>query len=112
MIYVDYNATTPLLPDVRDAMEPYLKHTWGNPSSSHSFGLQAHQAIDEARDRVALLVGAEPSQIIFTCSATEANNTALAAALEAPGKEEANCHNRYRALGSVEFLLCRGQARC
>ncbi len=88
MIYVDYNATTPLLPDVRDAMEPYLKHTWGNPSSSHSFGLQAHQAIDEARDRVALLVGAEPSQIIFTCSATEANNTALAAALEAPGKKK------------------------
>ena len=85
MIYLDYNATTPVLPAVRKAMEPYFGHEWGNPSSAHSFGLKAHQAIDRARAQVALLVGADARQIVFTCSATEANNTALSAALQARG---------------------------
>jgi cysteine desulfurase len=65
-------------------MEPYFAHEWGNPSSAHSFGLNAHQAINRARAQVALLVGAEARQIVFTGSATEANNTALSAALQSP----------------------------
>jgi cysteine desulfurase len=86
VIYLDYNATTPVLPAVWTAMEPYFGNKWGNPSSAHSFGLKARQAIDRARAQVALLVGADTQQIVFTCSATEANNTALSAGLQARGK--------------------------
>lgn len=67
-------------------MEPYFADEWGNPSSAHSFGLKAHQAVNRARAQVALLVGAEARQVVFTCSATEANNTALSAALQVRGK--------------------------
>ena len=88
LIYLDYNATTPLLPQVRSVMEPYLADEWGNPSSAHSFGLKAKQAIEKARNQVATLVGAENSQVVFTGSATEANNTALGAALAVPGKNK------------------------
>jgi cysteine desulfurase len=86
MIYLDYNATTPVLPAVWKTMEPYFTDDWGNPSSAHSFGLKAHQAINIARAQVALLVGAEARQVVFTCSATEANNTALSAAVQARGR--------------------------
>ena len=68
-------------------MEPYFADEWGNPSSAHSFGLKAHQAINRARAQVALLVGVEARQIVFTCSATEANNTALSAAVQARDKK-------------------------
>src|ERR1035437_3657150 len=88
VIYLDYNATTPLLPEGRAAMEPYLAGEWGNPSSAHSFGLKADRAIEKARGQVASLVGVEIPQVVFTCSATEANNTALGAALAAPGKKK------------------------
>ena len=85
MIYLDYNATTPLLPEVRAAMEPYLTAQWGNPSSAHSLGRAAAQAVAHARSQVAALVGVEAAQVVFTGSATEANNTALAAAVVAGG---------------------------
>jgi len=68
-------------------MEPYLVDEWGNPNSAHSFGLKAKQAIEEARNKVASFVGADNSQVVFTCSATEANNTALGAALAASPKK-------------------------
>jgi len=85
MIYLDYNATTPLLPEVREAMEPYLGAQWGNPSSGHSLGRAAALAVGKARGEVASLVGAQAQDVIFTGSATEANNSALAAALAAGG---------------------------
>ena len=85
MIYLDYNATTPLLPVVREAMEPYLGAQWGNPSSVHRLGRSAGMAVAQARQQVAAMVGAQTSEVIFTGSATEANNTALAAALAAGG---------------------------
>lgn len=88
MIYLDYNATTPLLPEVWEAMQPYFSTRWGNPSSAYRFGAQLKVEIDRAREAVAALVGAEASEIVFTSCATESNNTAMNAALEAnPGKQ-------------------------
>lgn len=76
-IYLDYNATTPVAPEVVAAMRPWLKANFGNPSSSHVYGLQARQAVAMARAEVATLIGANADEIVFTGSATEANNLAL-----------------------------------
>ncbi|NOT12692.1 MAG: cysteine desulfurase [Methylococcaceae bacterium] len=78
MIYLDHNATTPIDERVLDAMLPYLKSFYGNPSSLYRQGRFAHTAINRAREQVAALVGSSPSQIIFTSGGTEANNMALA----------------------------------
>ncbi len=77
MIYLDYNATTPLCAAARAAMEPYFERHFGNPSSVHRAGRETRAAIDDARDRVAALLGAKPHEIIFTSGGTEANNLAL-----------------------------------
>ncbi|MFL6529080.1 MAG: cysteine desulfurase family protein [Chthoniobacterales bacterium] len=77
MIYLDYNATTPLCGPARDAMRPYLEEHFGNPSSIHAAGREARAAIDDARDRLAHLLGAKPHELIFTGSGTEANNLAV-----------------------------------
>jgi cysteine desulfurase len=76
-IYLDYNATTPLLPQVVDAMIPYLRAHFGNPSSNHIVGRRARRAVDKARRQVADLIGASPSEIVFTSGGTEANNLAI-----------------------------------
>ncbi len=76
-IYLDYNATTPVAPEAADAMQPFLREAFGNPSSSHHYGRRAHEAIENARGNVAALIGARPDEIIFTGCATEANNLAL-----------------------------------
>lgn len=76
-IYLDYNATTPVAPEVLAAMLPWLGAQFGNPSSTHPFGRRAAQAIAEARQQVAGLIGAEPGEIVFTGCATEANNLAV-----------------------------------
>jgi len=76
-IYLDYNATTPIDPAVLDAMLPYLKEGYGNPSSTHALGKHAHAAIDHARAQVAALLGAKPEEILFTSGGTEASNHAL-----------------------------------
>ena len=77
-IYLDYNATTPLRPEVRDAMMPYLTEAFGNSSSIHAYGREARTAIDTAREQVAELIGAKsPSEIVFTGSGTEADNHAI-----------------------------------
>jgi cysteine desulfurase len=88
-VYFDYNATTPLDPDVRAAMLPFLDGHWGNPSSVHHLGRKARALLDDARDRAAKFLGAKPSEIIFTGGGTEANNLAIfgtARALKAKGK--------------------------
>ena len=77
MIYLDYNATTPLGAAARSAMEPYLTQDFGNPSSVHSAGREARAAIDDARDRLADLLGVKPHELIFTGSGTESNNLAV-----------------------------------
>jgi len=76
-IYLDYNATTPLDPAVVEAILPYLREHYGNPSSAHSLGKTAHLAIDQARQQVADLLGAQPDEIVFTGGGTEASNHAL-----------------------------------
>jgi cysteine desulfurase len=88
-IYLDYNATTPLDPGVRDAMLPFLGEIWGNPSSVHHIGRKARALLDDARDRAAKFLGAKPSEIIFTSGGTESNNLAIfgtARALKSKGK--------------------------
>ncbi len=76
-IYADYNATTPLEPQALDAMRPYLHEHFGNASSVHVFGREARAAIDDARVRLTKLLGAQESEIVFTGSGTEADNTAI-----------------------------------
>jgi cysteine desulfurase len=83
VIYLDNNATTEPLPPVRTELCEYLATKWGNPSSAHAFGLEAQAGMDRARRTVADLVGAEPGMIVFTGSATEANNTAFQSAVRA-----------------------------
>lgn len=76
-IYMDHVAGTPLLPEALDAMLPYLKESFGNPSSIHGFGEEAEEAITEAREKTAALIGATPGEIIFTSCGTESNNFAF-----------------------------------
>ncbi|RJX29579.1 MAG: cysteine desulfurase NifS [Dethiobacter sp.] len=76
-IYMDHGATTPLKEEVLEAMLPYLKNIFGNPSSLHSFGREARKALDESREKVARALGASPEEIIFTSGGTEANNLAI-----------------------------------
>lgn len=83
MIYLDYNATTPVLPEVLEAMMPYLTSEWGNPSSTYKFGSKLKAVIEAARAQVADLIGAHATEIIFTSCATESNNAAIHAAVKA-----------------------------
>ncbi|MGC8667020.1 MAG: cysteine desulfurase family protein [Chthonomonadales bacterium] len=76
-IYLDYNATTPLRPEVLEAMLPYLRECFGNASSLHAYGKQAKAAVERAREQVADLIGCEPAEVIFTSGGTEANNLAV-----------------------------------
>lgn len=104
MVYFDHNATTPLDERVIDAMLPYFKQFYGNPSSLYRFGRVVRSAIDIAREQVATLIGAQPAQIVFTSGGTEANNLALKAvakdsriavsAIEHPSILEAVSENR------------------
>ncbi|MBA3034621.1 MAG: cysteine desulfurase [Gammaproteobacteria bacterium] len=76
-IYLDYNATTPVAPEVAAVIRPWLEQHFGNPSSSHVYGQQARQAVAQARNHVAALIGSDDAEIVFTGGATEANNLAL-----------------------------------
>lgn len=81
MIYLDNNATTRVAPEVREAMLPWLGENYGNPSGGYRFGKAARKALDHARGQVAALIGAEPSEIVFTSGGTESSHTALRSAL-------------------------------
>ena len=76
-VYFDYNATTPLDPQVREAMLPFLGEVWGNPSSVHHVGRQARALLDEARERAAKVLGSKPSEVVFTSGGTESANLAI-----------------------------------
>ncbi|MGL4622637.1 cysteine desulfurase NifS [Chroococcidiopsis sp.] len=82
-IYLDNNATTKVDPEVVEAMLPYLSESYGNPSSMHTFGGQVGKAVKQARQKVAALIGADDSEIIFTSCGTEGDNAAIRAALQA-----------------------------
>jgi cysteine desulfurase len=77
MIYLDYNATTPLCDDAREAMLPYLERHFGNPSSVHAAGRETRAAVDNARDKLASLLGVKPNEIVFTSGGTESCNLAV-----------------------------------
>src|SRR2546422_10815177 len=76
-VYFDYNATTPLDPLVREAMLPYLGEVFGNPSRIHQVGRRARALLDEAHERTAKVLGAKPSEVIFTSGGTESVNLAI-----------------------------------
>ncbi|MCS6978383.1 MAG: cysteine desulfurase [Gemmatales bacterium] len=76
-IYLDYASTTPLLPEVAEAMRPFWAENFGNPASAHQFGRKARRAVEDARELIAQLLGAYPDEVIFTSGATEANNWAI-----------------------------------
>ena len=81
-IYLDYQATTPIWPEVADAAEPYLRLHWGNPSSGHAFGRSCKTAVDGARTACASLLGAEPEEILFLSCGSEADNHAIVGPLQ------------------------------
>ena len=87
-IYLDHAATTPLDPEVLEAMLPYLRDDFGNPSSVHSFGQRGRGAIDDARFKVASLIGARDSEIVFTGSGTESDNMAVQGVLQASARTD------------------------
>jgi cysteine desulfurase len=95
-IYLDYNATTPIAPEVAAAIRPWLETDYGNPSSSHVYGQSALAAVTQARTDVAALVGACAGEIVFTGNATEANNLALL------GVARALPHQRHLIVSAVE----------
>lgn len=88
LVYLDYNATTPVAGEVADAMQPYLREHFGNPSSSHVYGLRAREAVAAARAEVAALIGARAEEIVFTGCATEANNLAILGVFDALGHDK------------------------
>ncbi|HLD45939.1 MAG TPA: cysteine desulfurase family protein, partial [bacterium] len=77
MIYLDYNATTPIDKPVADAMQALLRENYGNPSSTHEYGLAAKKIVENARWQVATLLGAKSSEIVFTSGGSESNNTVI-----------------------------------
>jgi cysteine desulfurase len=85
-IYLDYNASTPIAPQVLQELLPYLKEKFGNPSSSHPYGVALKAGIEQARDRLAALLGCGASEIIFTSGATESNNMVIKGIAKAAGK--------------------------
>jgi cysteine desulfurase len=103
MVYLDHNATTPLDERVLEAMLPWLRGQFGNPSSIHAMGREARSALDVAREQVAQLVGAHPSQVLFTSGGTEANNSALkGVAFRTPAGR--------MAIGAIEHASVRSPA--
>ena len=103
-IYFDNAATTPPDPRVLEAMRPYLDEHWGNPSSLYAEGRQAREAVERARAQVAALLGAEPGEIVFTGSGTEADNLALQGVLLAAGVSD--CHIVTSAIEHPAILAC------
>ncbi len=87
IVYLDNNATTRVAPEVVETMLPYLRDRWGNPSSAYAFGKQLAKDIEEAREKVAALIQADPREVVFTSCGTESNNSAIQSTLALnPGK--------------------------
>ena len=96
-VYLDHNATTPVLPEVLEAMLPYQCEAFGNPSSVHHYGRRARVAVDDARDAVAEVLGAPASSVIFSSGGTEANNTILKGVAQARRE-----HGRHVVTSQIE----------
>ncbi|MGA3171737.1 MAG: cysteine desulfurase family protein [Chthoniobacteraceae bacterium] len=99
MVYLDYNATTPLAPEAMEAMLPYLREHYGNPSSIHGAGRTTRAAIDDARDRIAHLLGTRPHEVIFTAGGTESDNLAILGLAHAhPGRHLVTAATEHHAV--------------
>ena len=98
-VYLDNGATTPVLAEVKEAMLPYLGDSFGNPSSLHTCGEPAREALEEARAQVADLIGAKPEEIIFTASGTESNNFAIKGLAQAQAKK-----GKHAVISAVEHF--------
>src|SRR5947208_10417333 len=112
-VYFDYNATTPMAPDVLAAVAAASRDLFGNPSSVHHFGQQAKAALDEARSALALLINGEPSEVVYTSGGTESDNFAIrgvAEALEAAGRRHlvASAIEHEAVLNTFKSLARRG----
>ena len=105
-VYLDHNATTPVAPEVVEAMLPFLRDSFGNPSSAHAYGRAAAQAIAVARGEVAALLNADAAEVLFTSCATESNNLALLGVAEALEGSK-----RHLVVSSVEHPSVLGPAR-
>jgi cysteine desulfurase len=105
-IYLDHNATTPVAPEVAEAVARALRDAWGNPSSSHIFGARAGRAVQEARKRVALLLGCDADEVIFTSGGTESDNAALIGVAEA-----LETRGRHLVISAVEHPAVEEAAR-
>ena len=110
-LYLDHNATTPLCPEALEAMLPLLSGEGGNPSSIHAAGRDARAALDEARDRLAALLGARPGELIFTGGGTEADNLALIGLARRRVRSGVACHHvivsqveHHAVLNAADFL--------
>jgi cysteine desulfurase len=108
MIYLDYNATTPLCDHAREAMLPYLDRQFGNPSSVHAAGREARAAIDDARDRLAAFLRVKPHELIFTSGGTESCNLAVLGLARCPssrgGHVISNKGEHHAVLNALEYL--------
>ncbi|SFM81615.1 cysteine desulfurase family protein [Thermodesulforhabdus norvegica] len=111
-IYLDYNATTPVDPQVLEAMLPFFKEHFGNPSSGHAYGLEARRAVEKARKQMACLLQCSPDEVIFTSGGTESNNTVLfgvAQALMNKGRHIVTAKIEHPSvLEPCIELMCRG----
>ncbi len=111
-IYLDHNATTPLHPAIWEAMRPFLTDVFGNPSSLHTEGLQARDAVEEAREQVARLIGARAEEIVFTSGGTEADNLAILGSVlprQRPGRHIVTSQIEHPAvLGGCRALETQG----
>lgn len=105
-VYLDNAATTPLAPEARGAMEPFLNQRFGNPSSRHAMGVEAARAIEEARAGVARACGAAPGGVVFTSGGTEANNLAVLGLARAGAR-----HGRHVLVGATEHPCVRDAAQ-
>ncbi|HHV78626.1 MAG TPA: cysteine desulfurase NifS [Firmicutes bacterium] len=113
-VYLDNAATTPVRPEVVEIMNLYMLEVYGNPSSVHWFGQEAKKGVEEARERVAVLIGAKPEEIVFTGGATEADNLAIKGVAEANMKEGTTKHiitsaiEHHAVLHTCQYLEKRG----
>jgi cysteine desulfurase len=112
MHYLDHSATTPILPEVKEAMLPFLEDDFGNPSSVHGIGRRAKEAVEDARERVATAIGASPAEIVFTGGGTDADNLALKGAahkLRGNGNHiVTTAFEHHGVLGPAEWLTGQG----
>ncbi len=108
-VYLDYAATTPLDPQVLEAMLPYLQSDFGNPSSLHTYGQKAQGAVETAREEVAKALGTKPRQIIFTSGATEASNHAIRFVTQRPSGHIITSQLEHKAtLSTCKYLAKQG----